>query len=710
MRSLLAHILKNNVDKLDGYELRDWSYIYAMMDIFYNHFRVKKSTAIDAKNYKYAKRIAEISRIIQNRYTENLTLNELAEKMHLSVPYLSKFFAEQFGMNFLSCLNQYRLNHAVHELLSTDMNIDEIAVNAGFANSHAFVSAFKKEYSILPNVYRREAKKKVSQTPQEAPLQHNYISGLAKYLNQDQAPILSPAGRTSDITLSIGNVGVPLRHTWKEIVTVSSASDLLLSNVQTMLREFQSVVGFHYIKIQDIFSDVLSVYQENAEGEPIYCMAYIDILLDFVLSIGLKPWLQLSYMPVSLAKYPGHRLFGSIVSEPKDIDKWCALCENFMTHILNRYGKKEIASWRFLIWNQPNTGTELYGFSDEKIFYKFYKKTHAAIKSIAPMIQICAPASYYIILENFENWYIHFLNWARKEDCMLDALNFTYYDTKLLEDRNHSKESFGFVHTMALSENPDGLKEFVMQVLRERKEIGLEDMPIYLSEWNNSPSQQDLLNDTCYKSCYIAKNILENYDRLDAFGFWSLTDLMNEAAIPQKLFFGGIGLFTKNGIPKASYNAFILLSKLGDELLGRGDGYFLTRSNHSYQLFLYNYEHFSHLYANGERFDMTERNRYTPFAMQEAHQFDLTLGGFAPGCSYKFNALYVNRHNGSAFDKWLESGGIEPDNPEETAFLKSASAPGYYQKIISADESGNITLQVTMDLLEIRLIEIRKIS
>lgn len=123
LRSLIAHIIKTNVDKKDGYELRNWSYIYNVMDIMYLHFRVKLSTANEKKNHKYAIRIAEISQLIQQRYTENITLKELADEVHLSVPYLSKFFVDYFGMNFLSYLNQYRLMHAMQELSITDKNI-----------------------------------------------------------------------------------------------------------------------------------------------------------------------------------------------------------------------------------------------------------------------------------------------------------------------------------------------------------------------------------------------------------------------------------------------------------------------------------------------------------------------------------------------------------------------------------------------------------
>lgn len=124
-------------------------------------------------------------------------------------------------------------------------------------------------------------------------------------------------------------------------------------------------------------------------------------------------------------------------------------------------------------------------------------------------MEFCLPQTFYIVSDEYENWYLHFLDWCRSNGCVPDSLSFTYYDTKLMNTNNHTKESFGFVYTMSLSESPDGLKDFVMQVLRERRQLKLGNMPIYLSEWNNTPSQQDLLNDTCYKSCYIVKTYLK---------------------------------------------------------------------------------------------------------------------------------------------------------------------------------------------------------
>lgn len=215
LRSLLAHIIKTNVDKQEGYELRNWAYIYSVMEVLYRNFRLKLSTAKEKKNYKYAMRISEISLIIQQHYTENLTLNEVAAQVHLSVPYLSKFFSEYYGMNFLTYLNQYRLMHAVSELTVTDKNIDTIAIDSGFPNSHAFVTAFKKEYNMLPKDYRREQKTEKSSSAQRIE-QHNYIAGLKKYLiNENSSKVISPK-RTKEISFTIGQSSYRLIHTWKK--------------------------------------------------------------------------------------------------------------------------------------------------------------------------------------------------------------------------------------------------------------------------------------------------------------------------------------------------------------------------------------------------------------------------------------------------------------------------------------------------------------
>lgn len=708
LRTLIARIVKNNVDKLEGYELRDWSYIYNIMDVLYRNFRLKQSSTKEAKNYKYAMRMSEISFLIQERYTENITLNELANEIHLSVPYLSKFFTEHYGMNFLSYLNQFRLMHAVSELTETDKNIDDIAADSGFPNSHAFVTIFKKQYGMLPKDYRRMQKLEKENAAKNLE-QHNYIAGLKKYLIHDPDSKMVAPEKTITIDFPVSETTYRLSHTWKKTMTVGRASDVLITDVQEMIHEIQVLIGFEFLKLDGIFSDELHVYNESASGKPIYSFTYIDKILDFLISNNLKPWIQLSYMPEKLAKYPNKRLFGANVSQPQSIHAWCELVTQFLQHITARYGTEVVERWQFGVWNQPNSGSDLFGFTDEKEFFKFYKATFNCVKNFHPVFRFCLPPTYYIVDTDYENWYLHFIEWCRSNGCLPDSLSFTYYDTRPFTPKNHSKESFGFVYSMSLSENPDGLKDFIMQVLRERRKLGLNGMPVYLLEWNNTPSQQDLLNDTCFKSCYIVKNILENYDRLDSFTYQALTDLMADGPLPDKLFFGGLGLFTVNKIPKASFYAFFLLNKLGNQFLGRGEGYFITKENNRYQIMLYNYQHFTYLYANGERFDMTETDRYTVFADVAPLHMELNLLNIASG-SYKISEYYVNRSQGSVYDQWIAMGALEPNSAEELELLKKTSHPGFHQHLVTVGSDEILRLNVTLDLLEIRLIEVLPIT
>ena len=276
----------------------------------------------------------------------------------------------------------------------------------------------------------------------------------------------------------------------------------------------------------------------------------------------------------------------------------------------------------------------------------------------------------------------------------------------ILDSNDSGQEAFGFTRSMTLRDSPDGFGRFVTQVLSERKDLSAEDRPIYLSEWNNTPSQQDLLNDTCFKSCYIIKEILENYDQLDSFGYWSLTDWMGEAPQPKELFFGGLGLFTANGIPKASYYAFTLLRQLGDTLLGRGDGWFITRQGDSYQILLYNYRHFSHLYALGERFDMTFTDRYTPFSPEQMLDVHLSVRDVEDG-AYMVTETILNRSSGSAFDQWVAMGAVELTQKAELDTLAARSTPAINKYAVDS-ENGTLRLDAMLDMLEVRLIQIMK--
>lgn len=179
---------------------------------------------------------------------------------------------------------------------------------------------------------------------------------------------------------------------------------------------------------------------------------------------------------------------------------------------------------------------------------------------------------------------------------------------------------------------------------------------------------------------------------------------MGEAPLPKELFFGGLGLFTVNGIPKASYYALWLLRQLGNSFVGKGEGWFATKQGNRYMILMYNYRHFSHLYALGERFDMTFTDRYTPFDPVQSLDVHLTLQD-VPNGNYVIRETVLNRKSGSAFDQWVNMGALELDTKQEIRTLEALSTPGCSKYIAEATKH-TLELDALLEMLEVRLITI----
>ncbi|MCD7957752.1 MAG: helix-turn-helix domain-containing protein [Lachnospiraceae bacterium] len=698
IRRLIARLVKNNADGQSGYELRNWAIIYDLMDVLYNHFRLDESTAQNKRLQRYAERMSEINHIISEHYMENFTLARLAGEVHLSAPYLSKFFEQHYGMTFLGYLTEIRLNHAVTELTQTDHTIELVSANSGFPNSHAFAQAFKKRYDMLPSAWRRRQRsQKAPEAAASEPVQHDYIAGLKKYLDPPavikQPELVYPCR----VQCSAAQPGLPVSHTWRRMMPGGSARDLLFSEIQDMVRRMQRDIGFEYIRFHGILSDEMRLASRQTDGSLSFSFLYVDKVLDFIRDAGLKPVIEFSFMPEAMAKSPQKKFINYCTSEPRSVTEWCELIRTFILHIMGRYGNATVRTWLFTPWSLPDTPFRLFGFSSDEAFYEFYRQTWQTVKSCEKSLKFGAPSVYYVNRE--DRWYLPFLRWCEDNGCAPDFLNFHYYDT-VQKSSPSAMDLFGFADSMTLGEAPDGLTAFIRQVNRDNRR----NYPVYLTEWNNTPSQQDLLNDTCFKSCYFTKGILENMDALESFCCWSLTDMMGEAPVAAELFSGGLGLFTRNGIPKASYCALTLLSRLGNTCLGHGDGWYIAGNGGEYQILLYNYRHFSHLYALGERFDMTFTDRYTPFSPEQFMEADITLSDISDG-DYIICEQSVSRKQGSAFDQWVSMGAMEFE-PYEMPYLERLSSPSLTKYTVRT-ENGVLKLGAMLELLEVRLLVVK---
>jgi Beta-xylosidase len=719
LKKLIALIVKANINPGDSIDLLNKSYIYELLYILTAYFNAEDNANSKDVNKNF-ERIKNIVIYINEHYKEKISLNSLAETFFLSTPYISKIFKEFIGISFSDYLTEIRLSHAVKDLANPNSKIEYISEKNGFSNTRSFVAAFKNKYNYLPSKHRKKEnadytnnRRSITESINYFALNHNTsFNRLVNYLPKNN--ITSGTNKSNTEIYEIESIdtstkGVHLKHTFKTLIGIGKAKNILISENQHMLKEIQNDIGFKYIRFHGLLDDEMMFYSENEDSNPELCFTYIDLVIDFLLSINMKPFMELTFMPKDLAVDPSRTMFfiPSVISLPKSMDKWNYAIEMLIKHFISRYGRNEVESWPFFLWNEPDL-TKMFGFQNRYDFFDFYKETYNTIKKVSSLISFGSSPVFSYTLAGSNDWIDTFMDYCKLNDCLPDFINMHFYPIDLSgqDPTTISKE----VHTkmrksLVYMESENALKESILRVKNRIKTNNWNTDKIFLIGWNSSISHDELLNDTVYKSAYIAKNILENYDTLESFGYWQVSDFTEEVKIKNQLYHGGQGLFTYNRIKKSHYYIFQMLSKLGDKLINKGDKFFITTDGTNIQIILYNYEHYSKLYASGEIFDLTFTNRYTPFSKHSSLKVVLPLRKLSEN-KYQLTETIINKKYGSSFDKWLELGGLPLENLQDIEYLKSASLPRIQKKIVSP-ENNILTITAELEPLEVRLIEIK---
>jgi len=708
LKALLARYVKFNIDSDLNNTLLNRSMYYAVVHHLLTFFRIDRPKQQERSNSKAAQ-IEQVARYIDQHYKEPLSLNELAGLFYLSPSHLSRLFKQFYGSTFSDYLMNVRLQNCLFELTSRSVSIETLSAQYGFPNSRSFISHFKKKFGVTPGHYQKQQAAQLTQTVQPVVNYSDISRGqelevFAKYLDNDITPAHAandtPIRLTEVPTCSAVQTGTHLTHNFKNLTAISSACDLLMAENQEIIQTVQREIGFRCIHFHGLFDDAMRVYGENEAGEPELNFSRIDTVIDFLLSVGLRPFMELSYMPSALAAPNArHSYYGqSVISLPADDKKWAYLVRGFVLHLINRYGLQEVSFWPFSLWNLPDSG-EMLGLGDAETYFRFYYDTWQIVKRHVPNAQFFSPSCMAETAENGQ-FLPEFLELCRRHNCLPDLFQFHFYPIQI--------ESYAEGSTrLTYRPSPSALKESLDRVSRRLAEMPGKFGGLYVTEWSASVSHRELLSDTAFQSAYIAKNILENYDRFSSLCYWALTDPASDGHIARELFHGGLGLFTCNGIKKASYHALRLLSRLGDEKLASGDGYFITRSNSGWQILLYNYQHYSELYAGGEVFDMTFTNRYTPFPSAAQQKFTLSLEDLPPS-EYLMTETILNAKHGSSFDKWVESGALPLSGREDADYLQAVSHPLLRRELL-CPKSNRLELAFTLEPHEVRLVELSAI-
>ena len=348
----------------------------------------------------------------------------------------------------------------------------------------------------------------------------------------------------------------PFVHYWEKCVGSCHAYTALRRDYQEHLEKVHRECGFHYVRFHGLLDDDMSVaVRDHDSGEVRYCYFNLDTVFDFLLRIGMKPFIELGFMPSALAS-SGATCFhyGGNISPPADFDEWDALIKDLVAHLIDRYGVPEVRSWFFEVWNEPNLSYFFEG--DQSDYFALYEHTAKAIKEVEPGLSVGGPAT------ALNAWIPQFTAYCRDNSVPLDFISTHHYPS---DDPLWRDDSLGMEDLLKIVKE-DGRVHYKRGVLKEmagRAKREAAGYPLYYTEWNSSAMIPDVLHDAPYNAALVAKTIIDNQGLVDAYSFWTFTDIFEEKGQLAGEFHGGFGLQTVHGIPKPVYHAFYFLHKLG---------------------------------------------------------------------------------------------------------------------------------------------------
>jgi xylan 1,4-beta-xylosidase len=353
---------------------------------------------------------------------------------------------------------------------------------------------------------------------------------------------------TANFSGDLGAAATALPHFWEHTVGSGHATLALRADWQAQLKQAQRDCGFRHVRFHGILSDDMGTLV--GEGDQLfYSFFNTDQIFDFLLSIGMKPFVELSFMPSVLASGNQSQFhYNANVSPPRDPAQWAVLIRKIVAHWVERYGVTEVRQWFFEVWNEPNLTA--FGTGKQDDYFTLYRYTVEAIKGVDTMLKVGGPAT----ADNA--WVEGFLAFCRANNLPADFVSTHHYPTDDFGQPGDDTEA-----QLAASKR-SALRGEAQTV---RKQAG--DLPLYYTEWCTSSNPRDAMHDDPYAAAFIVKTVLEATGLVQGYSYWTFSDIFEENYFPSIPFQGGFGLMNIHGIAKPAYRAFELLHQLGTEML-----------------------------------------------------------------------------------------------------------------------------------------------
>ena len=493
------------------------------------------------------------------------------------------------------------------------------------------------------------------------------------------------------IDVRVNHVQGKLGNTANLVIGAGRANEGLRADWQQQLAEIKRDAGFKYIRFHGLLSDDMGVYKIDALGKEHYNFQYVDALFDYLLSIDVKPFVELGFMPAAMAS--GDKTifwWRGNVTPPRSYEQWGKLVKTLTAHWTARYGQAEVASWYFEVWNEPNLGDFWSGTQDD--YFKLYSHAARAIKSVSPDYRVGGPAT------AGAAWIPEMIAYSAKNNVPLDFVSTHSYGVN-----QGFLDEYGSTGTV-LSKDEWAVAS---DVLKNRKEIAASAMPkldLHYTEWSSSYTPADPTHDSYHQAAYILQKLKQVGNAAQSMSYWVFTDIFEEPGPRFEAFHGGFGLMNTQGIKKPAYFAYQFLNGLGATELINSDKQSIATADAkgNVQLLLWDYTHTLPDNINNQQYFVKD------LPPKSKGDVQVRVHGLTAG-RYTMSLSQVGYKKNDAFTGYIGMGSPKQLSREQVAVLKaSATGEPFERKTVRVGNDGMLNVALPMRENDVFLIKLAR--
>ena len=360
--------------------------------------------------------------------------------------------------------------------------------------------------------------------------------------------------------------GKPLKHSWNSIGNIDQFKWFVRGDVQSQLALARRELGMTHIRAIGMFASELKILDYSPleatlpEKRKKINYSVVDYCLDSILDAGMKPVLIPCFMPEEFAA-GNQKCWGGSICPPRDLSEWTAFLRDVMNHFQDRYGKAEMRSWLYEIWNEPNL-EEFFWAGSRESWFQFWEATRRTIKQTDSAFRVCGPST------ARADWIKDFLLFSRDHNCLPDILSTHVYNT---DAKVRKYIPFDGPESERTEGSPHFLSGVVRGVRKLTDSLGFTG-EIHWNEWGRSSRPYDPYRETPLEAAYIVKTMAEVSQEADQFSLWCLSDVYDQCGYTPSEFCNHYGMLTLHSLRKPAYKAHQLLNRLGTSQIACAGG------------------------------------------------------------------------------------------------------------------------------------------